>query len=287
MVEKKIDLGFTPAQFLVEDAIKAKEEWGRTDLYSTGDAVLDEYLGNSFTGGYGRKSAYEIITIFGDTGMNKSTFATSIILEPAKNGTTVAYFALEDDPKDVVARIMVQVPGEEEREKILENILFMPENDGYTLDMMATAIEDIFNVADIVVIDPLQFIFEASVAEKGETEFNRQRLFMRKMNNIMKHTNKTLIIVSHTGKGNGGKDSKQGLDKIIGSSAIAQVSTKVIEINRNKDGIQGIRLWKTRFTPYRYSGIVVQLEDMKIRAVAKTPEQVREARKNWTGGLIG
>lgn len=287
MVEKKIDLGFTPAQFLVEDAIKAKEEWGRTDLYSTGDAVLDEYLGNSFTGGYGRKSAYEIITIFGDTGMNKSTFATSIILEPAKNGTTVAYFALEDDPKDVVARIMVQVPDEEEREKILENILFMPENDGYTLDMMADAIEDIFNVADIVVIDPLQFIFEASVAEKGETEFNRQRLFMRKMNNIMKHTNKTLIIVSHTGKGSGGKDSKQGLDKIIGSSAIAQVSTKVIEINRSADGIQGIRLWKTRFTPYRYSGIIVQLEDMKIRAVAKTPEQVREARNNWTGGLIG
>jgi predicted ATP-dependent serine protease len=282
---KKIDMGMTPAFTLVEDAKKATEEWGRTDLYSTGDPVMDEYLGNSMFGGYGRKSAYEIITIFGDTGMNKSTFCTSMILEPASKGTTVAYFALEDDPKDVVARIMKQVPDEEKLNNILQNVLFMPENDGYTLDMMAEAIEEIFGIADIVVVDPLQFIFEASVTEHGETEFNRQRLFMRKMNNIMKHTNKTLIIVSHTSKGGGGKDQKRGVDKIIGSSAVAQVSTKVIEINRDKDGLQGIRLWKSRFTPYRYSGIQIYLDHMLVRTVYE-PEDINEARKVWTGGAI-
>lgn len=229
-------------------------------------------------------SAYEIITIFGDTGMNKSTFCTSMILEPAAKGTTVAYFALEDDPKDVVARIMKQVPDEEKLNNILQNVLFMPENDGYTLDMMADAIEEIFGIADIVVVDPAQFIFEASVTEPGETEFNRQRLFMRRINNIMKHTNKTLIIVSHTGK-SGGRDAKQGVDRIIGSSAIAQVSTKVIEINRDKDGIQGIRLWKTRFTPYRYTGIQVRLDNMRVRSVYE-PEEISMAREAWTGGAI-
>lgn len=277
-------MGMTPAFTLVEDAKKATEEWGKTDLYSTGDPVMDEYLGNSMSGGYGRKSAYEIITIFGDTGMNKSTFCTSMILDPASKGTTIAYFALEDDPKDVVARIMKQVPDEEKLNNILQNILFMPENDGYTLDMMADAIEEIFSVADIVVVDPAQFIFEASVTEPGETEFNRQRLFMRRINNIMKHTNKTLIIVSHTGK-SGGRDAKQGVDRIIGSSAIAQVSTKVIEINRDKDGVQGIRLWKTRFTPYRYTGIQVRLDNMRVRSVYE-PEEISMAREAWTGGAI-
>lgn len=284
MTVNKINLGMTPAFTLVEAAKQASEEWGKTDLYSTGDPILDEYLGNSTAGGYGRKSAYEIITIFGDTGMNKSTFATSIILNPASKGVPIAYFALEDDPKDVVTRIMRQAHSDEELNKILDNIMFMPENDGYTLDMMADAIEQVFKVADIVVIDPLQFIFEASVAEKGETEFNRQRLFMRKMNNIMKHTNKTLIIVSHTGKG-GGKDNRQGVDRIIGSSAVAQVSTKVIEINRKEDGLHGIRLWKSRFTPYRFCGVQIVLENMRVRTVYE-PKDLPQARALWSGGAI-
>lgn len=279
MKTKEINLGLKPADSLLDDAMMDMGNWGKTDLYSTGDHTLDEYLG----GGYGRKDGYEIITIFGDTGMNKSTLATTMILDPALNGTQVAYFALEDDPKDVVKRMIIQCEGDDDRLKsITQNVLFMPENDGYTLDMMAEAIEKIFSIADIVVVDPLQFIFEASVAEKGETEFNRQRLFMRRMNNIMKHTNKTLIIVSHTSKGGGGKDSKKGLDKIIGSSAVAQVSTKVLEIDRKEDGIQGVRLWKTRFTPYRFCGAQVRLNNMKVQTVY-TEADLPQARRLWAG----
>lgn len=279
MKAKEINLGLTPADSLLEAARNDMNAWGTTNLYSTGDPIFDEYLG----GGYGRKDGYEIMTIFGDTGMNKSTLATTMILDPAKKGTQVAYFALEDDPKDVVKRMIVQCEDDEEAlSAITANVLFMPENDGYTLDMMAEAIEKIFNIADIVVVDPLQFIFEASVAEKGETEFNRQRLFMRQMNNIMKHTNKTLIIVSHTSKGGGGKDSKRGLDKIIGSSAVAQVSTKVLEIDRKEDGLQGVRLWKTRFTPYRFTGVQVRLNNMKVQTVYETAD-LPQARKLWEG----
>lgn len=274
-----INMGLTPASGLIETALQDMDNWGKTDLYSTGDPIFDEYLGQ----GYGRKDGYEIITIFGDTGMNKSTLATTMILDPALNGTQIAYFALEDDPKDVVKRIIIQCENDQDKlDKITSNILFMPENDGYTLDMMAEAIEQIFQVADIVVVDPLQFIFEASVAEKGETEFNRQRLFMRKMNNIMKHTNKTLIIVSHTNKGGGGKDGKKGLDKIIGSSAVAQVSTKVLEIDRKEDGIQGVRLWKTRFTPYRFTGVQVRLNNMRVETVYE-PADLPQARRIWSG----
>lgn len=280
---KKINLGLTPAISLIDEAEASMNDWGTTNEYSTGDPILDEYLGNSRTGGYGRASGYEIVTIFGDTGMNKSTFATSMILDPAEKGVPIAYFALEDDPKDVVKRILIQCDMDKKKAvSILKNIMFMPESDGYTLDAMAEAIEKIFDIADIVVIDPLQFIFEASVEERGETEFNRQRLFMRRMNNVMKHTNKTLIIVSHTSKGGGKNNTKIGLDKIIGSSAVAQVSTKVIEINRKEDGLQGVRLWKTRFTPYRYCGLQVKLDNMKVRTVYE-PGDLPQARANWEG----
>ena len=107
---------------------------------------------------------------------------------------------------------------------------------------------------------------------------------MRRMNNVMKHTNKTLIIVSHTGKG-GGKDSRQGVDRIIGSSAVAQVSTKVIEINRKEDGLHGIRLWKSRFTPYRYCGVQIVLENMRVRTVY-SPADLPQARELWSGGAV-
>lgn len=261
--------------------IECIEDAGEVECYD----ISCEGTHNFFADGVGvhNCNGYEILTIFGDTGMNKSTLATTMILDPASKGTQVAYFALEDDPKDVVKRMIIQCEDDDDKlKKITSNVLFMPENDGYTLDMMANAIEDIFSIADIVVVDPLQFIFEASVAERGETEFNRQRLFMRKMNNIMKHTNKTLIIVSHTSKGGGGKDSKKGLDKIIGSSAVAQVSTKVLEIDRKEDGLQGVRLWKTRFTPYRFTGVQVRLNNMKVQTVYDQAD-LPQARKLWAG----
>lgn len=282
MKETKINLGMTPATSLIDAAKTDMDSWGKTDLYSTGDQILDEYLGNSFEGGYGRKDGYEIVTIFGSSGMNKSTFATSIILDPASKGVPIGYFALEDDPKDVVRRILIMCDMDEEKTKqVTNNILFMPESDGYTLDAMAEAIEKIFEVVDIVVVDPLQMIFESSVVDRGEAEFQRQRLFMRKMNTVMKHTNKTLIIVSHTNKGSG-KDKAVGLDRIIGSSAIAQVSTKVLEIDRKEDGIHGIRLWKTRFSPYRYCGVQIKLDNMRIRTVYELKD-LPQARRLWSG----
>lgn len=284
MTEKDMNLGMIPGDTLIEKARNRAGTWGRTEKFSSGDKFLDEYLG----GGYGRENGYEILTIFGDTGQNKSTLMTQMILEPALAGYKVAYLALEDDPEDVVNRIDKQIPGdgmlhEQQLNIALQNIRFLPENDGYTLGRMAEVVEALFDTYDIVAIDPIQFIFEASVAEKGETEFNRQRLFMRQMNNVLKKKNKTLILVSHTNKGGNQKERKDaGMFKIIGSSAIAQVSTKVLEIGRNSDGVRGVQLWKSRFTPFRRVGFQVDLTDrMRIEGVYKTPQEQSDARSLW------
>lgn len=68
---------------------------------------------------------------------------------------------------------------------------------------------------------------------------------MQKLNQLIKRVGKTIILVSHVNKANGAK----GLDKIVGSGAIAQAATKVIEISDNdvKDNIE-LTLRKSRFT---------------------------------------
>jgi len=271
MTGKGVDLGVITLDEVWEDAKTSMEEYGRTDLYSTGDQVIDAYLGHSAKGGYGRHHGYEIITIFGDTGRNKSTFATNFVIDPLKKGKTVVYMALEDDPKDVAARLIKMGINKDE---LPGTLLFFKEQTGYTLDQMTEAIEDMFSYADVILIDPLQFIYEASFVDKGESEFNRQRLFMRDINAVMKKTNKVLIIVSHTNKTS--KKDNPGLNHIMGSGAIAQASTKVIEIGATADGDRFIHCWKNRFVPPVYDDLMIRLDNMRIHSALTLPKDINE-----------
>lgn len=267
-----------------------------TNEHSTGDMMIDEYIG----GGYGRPNAYEIVMVFGDTGVNKSTFTTQMILQPALKGKHITIFALEDDVTDVYSRIRRQSaqfgttkfdnPLELMR-KVSKNITIAPESDGYTLEEMAQEIEAMFKTgSDIIVVDPLQFIFEASVVEKTETEFNRQRLFMRQINNMMKRVaretgkSKTIILVSHTNKGR----YESALDNIMGSGANKQVPTKIIQVYRDENGQKFLRLHKTRFTQHRFGAHPVELdtETMTFHTIGVPPDRKPEdwwadVRRGW------
>lgn len=272
--------------YLVE-ARKVAGARGVTDLYSFGDRLMDEYMG----GGWGRSNGYELICIFGDTGQNKSTLLSQMVITAAARGAQVAYMALEDEMYDVINRIDVQIsvpgkPDDEEKLKhrVLDNIDFTVENDGYTLNILGDVIENLFCTHDVVVIDPIQFVFEASVADRAEAEYNRQRVFMRRLNNIMKKTGKTLIFVSHTNKsGNAKERADAGMMKIQGSGALQQICSKVIEIGRSPDGVKILRLWKSRFTAYRRIGLQVQLDTktMRISTPPYTNLEMNQMRESW------
>lgn len=283
MVEKgSLDKGLIPAWTLTEQAKKRAEKFGVTDRYSTGDPMIDEYFG----GGYGRDDAYEVVLIFGDTGVNKSTLATSMVLDPAKKGTKIAYFALEDEPVDVVVRMLKQCG--DDYDAISKNIRFVKESFGYSLTDMIKFMGELYDMGhDIIVVDPIQFIFEASAVESGETEYNRQRVFMRMVEKLTEEKGKTAIVVSHTRKGGGGtgRNKEEGLDRVIGSNSVTQTATKVLEINR-KDGVHGIRLWKNRFAKYRDVGMQVKLcDDMRIRN-NYDPSDYQQLRQVW-GDVTG
>lgn len=229
-----------------EEAKQLKNSWGVTNLFTTGHEELDKYLG----GGFGRKDGYEIILIYGPTGLGKSTVALNFLAPAMLRGDKVGLLVLEDDMADVSVRIG-QILSESQYAAVnrSRSILCLPHNaltKSWKLDDLLEYIENWFvtrNV-DIILLDHLQFAFENAEAIRGENEYIAQRVFMQKLNQLMKRVKKTIILVSHVAKGNA-----KGMDKIVGSGSIPQSATKVIELYKGdvRDGVS-FYMHKSRFT---------------------------------------
>lgn len=255
-IEPKFDQGLVPLQKHLERADEMKDGWGTTDKYSTSNVELDLYLG----GGYGRRKGYEIILIFGGTGMGKSTVGLNFMVDPIRKGDNVGLMILEDDPADVVNRMRL-IYGPDIDQK--RNVFFVnDQSDGYTLEQALDAIENWFKVCDVVFLDHLEYLWKGSVGQSDKDKWTAQEIWMRKLNLLMKKTGKTIVMVQHVNK-----SAEGGMNSIMGSSSLQQTATKVIEYGRNKDGTSMLRLWKTRFTPYRAESMQLVVDNFKLRAV--------------------
>lgn len=227
-----------------EQALKLQEYFGKTTLYTTGSGKFDDYLG----GGFGRTQGYEVVLLYGQTGIGKSLVGLNLIAPAILSNVKVGLLILEDDMADASLRLM-HILGKEnwKTANSKRNVICLPDDaleKSWKLDDLLEYIDHWFTKegVDLILLDHLQFAFEGAEALKGENEYIAQRVFMQKLNRIMKATNKTIILVSHVNKGVG-----KGMDKIVGSGSIAQASTKVIEVA--KDGKQTrLRLYKSRFT---------------------------------------
>lgn len=228
-------------------AQELKKTWGRTDLYSTGHSVLDIY----FNGGYGRHNGYEIVLLYGPTGIGKSTVALNFIAPAIRKGTKVGLLVLEDDMADVSNRLaQVLTSAEYAKMNSSNTVRCLPEDamtKSWNLHDLLEYIEEWFvdEDIDLILLDHLQFAFENAESVKGENEYIAQRVFMQKLNQLMKRVNKTIILVSHVNKMTGAK----GMDRIVGSGSIAQAATKVIEIaDDDMEDVIRLDLKKSRFT---------------------------------------
>jgi RecA-family ATPase len=114
---------------------------------------------------------------------------------------------------------------------------------------------------DLILLDHLQFAFEGAEAIRGENEYIAQRVFMQKLNQLMKRVKKTIILVSHTNKGLG-----KGMDKIVGSGSIAQAATKVIEVSKD-EGNTILTLHKSRFTKTPDNAYAMKLEGTRLKGL--------------------
>lgn len=237
---------------------------GRTDLYQTGLRELDDYM----HGGYGRDGQYELMVIYGPTGIGKSTVALNFLGDPIRRGVKVGLLVLEDDMPDVNNRLHA-ILGEDAYKTMNENetVRCIPADaleKSWNLDDLLAYIEQWFTEdfygVDVILLDHLQFAFEGAESIKGENEYIAQRIFMKKLNRLTRKVGKTLIVVSHTNKG-----KNVGMDKIVGSGAIAQAGTKVIEVAES-DLQQGIQIFmrKSRFTETPRNPLEIKLVDGKL-----------------------
>lgn len=245
-----------------EEAEKLRASWGKTDLFSTGLNRLDKYLG----GGYGRNNGYEIVVLFGPTGVGKSLVGLNLLRQPLIDGQRIGLMALEDDGPDVFLRFTDIIGKAATREFIMQgdNVHSMPPEDllqSWVLDDLLKLIEEWFTTRelDVILLDHLQFAFEGAETIKGENEYAAQRVFMQKLNQLMKKLKKTIIIVNHVNK-----DARsKGMNKIVGSGSIAQAGTKVIEIYK-EDGDTLLHLWKSRFTPTPEYPCILKLNGTRL-----------------------
>lgn len=229
-----------------EKAQELRKTWGKTDLYSTGHKELDTY----FHGGFGRQGGYEIVLLYGPTGVGKSTVALNFMANAITKGVKVGLLVLEDDMADVSTRFESIMTSDEYLDMNRnERVRCLPEDaltKSWNLHDLIEYIEAWFNEGtDLILLDHLQFAFENAEAVKGENEYIAQRVFMQKLNQLMKRTGKTIMLISHMNKATGAK----GMDRIVGSGALAQAATKVIEISEDDlpDAIR-IEIRKSRFT---------------------------------------
>lgn len=252
-----------------DEAQKLKASWGKTTLYSTGDKLLDDYLG----GGFGRQDGYELMLLYGDTGIGKSTVALNFLRQPIESGAKVGLLVLEDDGADVFLRLSSVLGSTSMNNFVMQSdgVHFMAQEDlvqSWNLDDLLVLIEDWFvnRGLDVIMLDHLQFAFEGAEMAKQENEYIAQRIFMQKLNQLMKRVKKTIILISHVNKNTASK----GMGKIVGSGSIAQASTKVIEIAEDKHDDEGIRLWmrKTRFTKKRGHDFAMKLKNGKMESQA-------------------
>lgn len=262
-----------------EEAAKLRQTWGRTDLFLAsnragrgreGDPNFNRYLG----GGYGRRDGYEIVLLYGDTGVGKSTVGLNFLQDPIEQDKRVGLLVLEDAGADVFIRLSNILGVEGSKKYIMgsDNIHFMPQEDlvkSWNLDDLLKLIEEWFveRRIDVIFLDHLQFAFEGAESIKGENEYISQRIFMQKLNQLMKKMNKTIILISHVNKANNAK----GMAKIVGSGSIAQAGTKVIEVMEDEDMGEGaLKIWmrKSRFTPKQNRYYSMRLRDGILEPMA-------------------
>lgn len=228
-----------------EEAEKLRESFGRTDRFSTGNFKLDDYLGY----GFGRKDGYEVVLLYGSTGIGKSLVGLNFIAPAIKAGEKVGLMILEDDMADASLRLSYILGAEEYAiMNAKNNVRCIPKDallKSWKLEDLLDMIREWFESGvELILLDHLQFAFEGAETIRGENEYIAQRIFMQKLNQLMKEIKKTIILVSHVNKG-----INKGMDKIVGSGAIAQASTKVIEVSRDKDsGDVVLHMRKSRFT---------------------------------------
>ena len=237
-------------------------KWEADEADASGDLTpmykfFDPKLNGYFAGGIAKPNATNIVLIFWTSGVGKSLFALNIIASAIREKKKFAHIILEDDTGEMLRRLRKIIPYEE---IVKSDHILIPSSQIKTHFDQKEALELFENLfkehfVDIIILDHIQFLFEASAAGSQENEWIRQRLFVQELNRVVKTYKNTLVIVSHVKKG-----ADMTLDSTTGSNSIPQVATKAYAIYRNASKQLCIRQEKTRYTKPFFDEIPIRFD---------------------------
>lgn len=238
-------------------ADKNESQFGITPEYKFFDEKLNEF----FCGGLSKPNATNIILIYGSSGVGKSLFSLNVIASAIREKKKFAHILLEDDPEESLIRLRKIIPQKEI--DVAPHILISGENlnVSFTQEEALELFEDLYKnfQVDIIILDHIQFLFEATANGSMDNEWVRQRTFVQEINRIVKKYKKTIVLISHIKKG-----ADMSLDSTTGSNSIPQVATKAIAIYRNESRQLCLRQEKSRYTKPYFEEIPIKFENFRL-----------------------
>lgn len=239
--------GFDTYEDIKSVSERMRSNWdnvGRTDKYSTGLPLLDEYLG----GGFGINGAGEVVLIHSTSKSFKSTLSMQLMRTQLENGIKVGWIILEGGYERALRNLRqlyapVQTSGEivgyeryDALESKLNDLVFAMTEDmqqgNFTMEEVISWMKKAraqHNV-DLFLIDPIGYLSDYS-SDWNIPDYKKESKFMKELVQFADATCSTVICLQHNTKGNENSYNPSHHEAAIGGSqSFSKSPTKVIEV---------------------------------------------------------
>lgn len=248
-VEKKTahTKGFDSYDDVESNLQQMDKNWGnvgKSDKYSTGFSILDEYMG----GGFGIDGAGEVVLIHSTSKTFKSTLSMQLMKTQLENGVKVGWIILEGglwrafrNLKQLYAPVKKgdKVIGYEKFEALrpkLKDLIFamtdeMKQND-FTMNEVISWMKKarLENGVELFLIDPIGYLSDYS-SEWNIPDYKKESKFMKDLVHFADSTASTIVCLQHNTKGNETALNQTHREAAIGGSqSFSKSPTKVIEM---------------------------------------------------------
>lgn len=263
MVEKKksvLPAGFNDYEDIKKAVTQADEKWdwvAKSDKYSTGLPLLDDYLG----GGFGVRGAGEVVLIHSTSKTFKSTFSMQLMRTQLENGVKVGWIIIEGglwralrNLKQLYAPVSeggktVGYERYDALKKTLPDLVFAMTEEMQMSDfkmdqviawMKKTRLE---HGVELFLIDPIGYLSDYS-SDWSIPDYKKESKFMKELVQFADKTGSTVICLQHNTKGNENSLNPSHREAAIGGSqSFSKSPTKVIEMRNegwlNDDPLAG------------------------------------------------
>lgn len=264
---------------------KMKNGWnevGKTNRYSTGFPILDEYLG----GGYGSTVRGEVVLMHATAKTYKSTFAIQFIRGPLEKGEKVGLIVLEGKLDNFLTELRKLYAPVQEGDKVVGYEKFDAISDKISKQIFAMSDEMLksnFRMDEIVpwmkkavvqhgvklfLIDPVGYI--PDFAEMSNVpDFKRESKLMKEISDFAYDACSTVICIQHNVKDGDYLHPAHRQAAVGGSQSYTKSATKVIEIrneglindqDRNSGKYISLEMYMARGVPdWRGRPVIVEV----------------------------